>query len=47
MHEEGYALQDDMDDPIAFKATGDPDTMCYYQAMRAPDKKQFVGAMIK
>ena len=47
MHEEDYALQDGMDDRIAFKAIGDPDTMCYHQAMRAPDRRQFVGAMIK
>ena len=46
-HEEDYKIQEDMDDPIAFKASADPDTMCYHQAMRAPDKGHFVTAMIK
>ena len=36
-----------MDDPIAFKASGDPDSMHYHQAMRAPDKGHFINAMIK
>ena len=36
-----------MDDTIAFKASGDPDSMHYHQAMRAPDKGHFINAMIK
>ena len=47
LHKEDYKIQEDMDDPIAFKASGDPDSMYYYQAMRAPDKGHFINAMIK
>jgi len=35
LHEDDYSTQDMMDDPIAFKATHDPDTMHYHEAMRA------------
>lgn len=39
----------DLDDPIAYamKATSDPDTMYYHQAMKEPDAKQFKEAMMK
>jgi transposase InsO family protein len=41
-------LLDEMQDPImAYKATSDPDTMYLHQAMKEPDKKQFVEAMQK
>jgi hypothetical protein len=41
-------LLDEMQDPImAYKATSDPDTMYLHQAMKEPDKKQFVKAMQK
>jgi len=46
-HEEDFKLQDDMVDPIGFKASSDPDTMYYHQAMRAPDKDQFLAAIVK
>ena len=36
-----------MDNPIAFKATGDLDTLHYYQAMRALDKQHFIDTMTK
>ena len=36
-----------MDNSIAFKASGDLDTMHYHQAMRVPDQEQFMNAMIK
>jgi len=38
LHEEAFKLQDDMAEPIGFKASSDPDTMYYHQAMRAPHK---------
>ena len=47
MHEEEYALHDDMEDVIAFKVVGDSDAMCHHQALRAPDRRQFVGVMIE
>ena len=34
-------------DPIAFKATADPDTMYLHEAMREPDAKKFQEAMQK
>ena len=36
-----------MEDPIGFKASSDPDTMYYHQAMRARDKEQFTPAIVK
>jgi hypothetical protein len=47
LHQEDYRIQDDMINPIAFLAKTDADTMYYHQAMRAPDRKQFVEAMVK
>ena len=47
MHEDDYALQGKMCDPIAFKATEYPDNMYYHQALRAPDKDEFLKAIIK
>ena len=36
-----------MADPIGFRASTDPDTMYYHQAMQAPDKEQFIAAIVK
>ena len=36
-----------MDDPICFKASSDPDTMYYHQAMKAQDKENFIKAIVK
>ena len=47
LHEEDYNIQERMDNLIAFKATNNPNTMCYHQAMRASDKEEFIKAMIK
>jgi hypothetical protein len=47
LHEEDFSIQDAMQDPIAFKASGDPDTMYYHQAMAASDKDQFLEAIVK
>ena len=40
-HDDGYQIQDDMEDPIAFVASSNPDIMYYDQAMKEPDSKQF------
>jgi hypothetical protein len=45
--QEEYQLQEAMRDPIAFSASSDPDTMYLHEAMRAPDRDQFVEAMNK
>lgn len=47
LHEDDYILQDKMQDPIAFKASSDPDTMYYHQAIRAPDRELFLQAIVK
>ena len=47
LHQDDYLLQDQMLDPIAFKASSDRDTMYYHQAMNAPDKDQFIDAIVK
>jgi hypothetical protein len=47
MHEDEYRIQDDMTDPIAFLAKADEDTMYFHQAMKAPDKEEFVKAIVK
>ena len=33
--------------PLAYKASTDPDTMCMHQALRQPDKADFVHVMKK
>ena len=43
---EEYEIQRQMADPIAFAASSDPDIMYLHEAMRQPDKKEFVQAMI-
>jgi hypothetical protein len=42
---EESVVQRAMEDPIAFAASSDPDIMHLNQAMKQPDKKQFVSAM--
>ena len=37
LHEEDFTLQDEMSDPIAFKASSDPDTMFFHKAISASD----------
>jgi hypothetical protein len=34
-----------MADPIAFAASSNPDTMYLHQALRAPDRNEFIKAM--
>ena len=38
LYEEHFEIQDVMHNPIAFKATNDPDTMCYHEDMREFDR---------
>jgi hypothetical protein len=47
MHQEDYLLQDEMMNPVAFMASSNQDTMYFHQAMKAPDRKQFMQAVIK
>jgi hypothetical protein len=35
------------DQPVAYKATNGPDTLCMHEALKAPDAKEFKKAMIK
>jgi hypothetical protein len=47
LHEDDYKLQDEMTDPIAFLSHhSDPDTMYLHEAMRQPDREDFIKAMI-
>ena len=47
LHEEDYQMQEDMSDPIAFLASTNADTMYFDQAMRQPDKDEFVKAIVQ
>jgi hypothetical protein len=47
LHEDDYCIQDDMRDPLAFMSSTDEDTMYYDQAMWAPDKQNFIEAIVK
>ena len=42
-----YEIQEELQDPLAFVATLNPDTMYYHEALRAPDCTQFLEAMKK
>ena len=45
--DEEYQLHEAMQDPIAFAGkTSDPDTMYVDQALREPDRKEFIKAMV-
>jgi hypothetical protein len=44
-HQE-YDVQDRADDPIAFSATSDKDTMYWHQAMQEPDRADFLKAAV-
>ena len=41
-----YEIQREMADPIAFAASSDPDVMYLHEAMKQPDKKEFLKAMV-
>jgi hypothetical protein len=47
MHKDDYLLHDEMMNPVAFMASSNQDTMYFHQAMKAPDQKQFMKAIIK
>jgi hypothetical protein len=47
LHEDDYRIQDDMRDSVAFLSATYEDTMYYHQAMRAPEKENFVEAIVK
>ena len=37
IHQYNYKIQDDMQEPLAYLASSDPDTMYFYQAMSQMD----------
>ena len=45
-HDDGYQIEDELDDPIAFVASANPDIMYLDQAMKEADSKQFEKAMV-
>ena len=47
MHEDDYLLQEQMFDPVSFMTHANQDVMYYHQAMKAPDSKEFVKAVVK
>jgi hypothetical protein len=47
LHEDDYRIQDDMRNIVAFTSATDEDTMYYDQAMRAPEKHNFVEEIVK
>ncbi len=46
-HDDGYKIQEEMENPIAFVASTNPDIMYLDEAMRQPDRVQFQKAMIE
>jgi hypothetical protein len=46
LHGDDYRIQDDMRDPVVFMSATDEDIMYYDQAMRAPDKQNFIEAIV-
>jgi hypothetical protein len=47
MHEDVYRIQDEMTDTITFLAKTDEDTIYFHQAMKAPERDEFVKAIVK
>ena len=47
LYQDDFRIQDDLNDPIAFLAFTDGDTLHYGQAMKADDKEKFEDAMDK
>ena len=45
-HDGGYQIAEELEDPIAFVASANPDIMYSDQAMREPDSAQFEKAML-
>jgi hypothetical protein len=46
-HDEEYNIQEEMENPMAFVASSNPDIMYLDEAMKQPDKVQFQKAMIE
>eukprot|EP00957_Ditylum_brightwellii_P155208 11815533-Ditylum_brightwellii.AAC.2 len=46
MHTDDYIQQELMHQPLAYLLQSDLDTMHFYQAMKEPDKKEFVKAIV-
>ena len=47
LEDEEYRVQNMLANPLAYAASRDPDTMYVDQALKAPDKKEFLKAMQK
>ena len=47
MHQDDYKIQDDMQDPLAYRAASDPDIMYFDQAMKILDHKEFLNTSIR
>ena len=45
--EEQYELQGQLEQPMVFAASADPDTMYITEAMKQPDRGKFIKAMDK
>jgi hypothetical protein len=41
-----FEIQEAMEDPIAFAASSSPNTMYLHEALKAPDREQFIKAMV-
>ena len=46
MHQDDYKIQYYMQDPLSYLASSEPDTMYFDQAMKHPDRKEFLNASI-
>ena len=47
MHQDDYKIKDDMQYPLAYLARSDPDTMYFDQAMKEPERKEFLNTAIR
>ena len=47
MHQDNYKIQDDTEDPLAYLARSDPDTMKFDQAMKEPDRQECLNVAIR
>jgi succinyl-CoA synthetase beta subunit len=47
LHDEEYNIQEEMENPMAFVASSNPDILYLDEVMKQPDKAQFQKAMIE
>ena len=47
MHQEDYKIQENMQDPLSYLDSSDPDIMYFNQAMKQPDHKEFLNTAIR